>query len=149
MRFVGTALVRRLAIPAAGALLALGLGTIPAAADTPLTTCTTTATNPATGQTLQICVSFDGATVDGSPLTEVTTCDAMSGPVSVTTQVGCYAQNLATGAQYPASTVTAPGDLASTGTVFSTPLDPMEVCVFGTAADVNGNTVSVPLTCLT
>ena len=148
MRSITRAVARRIAIPVAAALLATALGTATAHADTGPFVCAT-ATNSATGQSIQVCGAVTGVTVEGGPLQVVFVCYAQSGPVSVTTEVGCVGKDAITGQTLASSSQTAPGDLVATTAPGVDPFDSMAICLSGTAIDASGNTVTLSTTCLT
>ena len=145
LRSFGKAAACRLGILTAGATLA-GLGVSPVAAAT-IPGCVTGG-NAATGQTIQVCGEWDAVTKSGSgTFTAAMACATVSGPVSVTTTVSCYLQDPSTGAIYARSSQVTFGNVAVGAGEATTPITPLQVCFAGSATDVNGNVVSVPLTC--
>jgi hypothetical protein len=146
MRIITRAIAPRLAITAAAALLAVALGSSPVAADNGIVDCVS-GSNPATGQTIQLCATKEGANVDNTAVARLT-CVAQTGPVSESTTVGCYGYDVNTGAVVWAPIVTAPGDASSTAVTVQNGLDHWQICMFGSGGDVSGNVVSLPVSCV-
>ncbi|HXA28330.1 MAG TPA: hypothetical protein VN193_06240 [Candidatus Angelobacter sp.] len=142
---LATAAACRVGILAAGVTVAATLAASPAAAAT--NPQCATGSNPATGQTIQVCAAFTGV-FNGNSGQAVLACAAQSGPASVSTQESCYIRDSGNGAIYGASSASAPGDAAASVSQFPISLTAvvgtLQVCLAGSATDAGGNVVSVP-----
>ena len=105
------------------------------------------ATNASTGQSIQVCAEFGGVIATTTDETVVLACYAVSGPVSVQTAIGCYAQGKTDGFLVRGPNLNVPGDVAATGSEGTGMIQAYSVCVEGGATDLNANSVSLPLTC--